>query len=120
MPQCQTRRGALTTRIVPKERRAHAAQPLVVLYVAIALSGFCALVGEVVWTRALALLFASTVYTFSIVLAVFLSGLGLGSVVGSVLVRGIGSPRIALGWCQLLVVGGVLVRGDAATDDSGK
>src|SRR4051812_13316536 len=40
------------------------------IYLSIALSGFCALAAEVLWTRMLALIFGATVYTFSIVLAV--------------------------------------------------
>jgi predicted membrane-bound spermidine synthase len=47
--------------------------------VSIALSGFCAMAAEVVWTRMLSLIFGATVYTFSIVLAVFLTGLGMGA-----------------------------------------
>ena len=34
---------------------------------------------EVIWTRILSLLFGATVYTFSLILAVFLVGLGIGS-----------------------------------------
>ena len=57
------------------------------IYVAIALSGLCALGAEVVWTRLLSLMLGATVYTFSIILAVFLIGLGIGSSVGSFLAR---------------------------------
>jgi spermidine synthase len=71
------------------------------IYVAIALSGLTALGSEVVWTRILSLLFGATTYTFSLILAVFLVGLGIGSTVGSALARTVTSPRIALGWCQL-------------------
>ena len=46
------------------------------IYVAIALSGMTALGAEVVWTRILSLLFGATTYTFSLILAVFLVGLG--------------------------------------------
>ena len=46
------------------------------IYVAIALSGLTALGAEVVWTRVLSLLFGATTYTFSLILAVFLVGLG--------------------------------------------
>ena len=53
------------------------------VYVAIALSGMTALGAEVVWTRLLSLLFGATVYTFSLILAVFLVGLGIGSSVGA-------------------------------------
>ena len=38
-----------------------------------------ALGAEVVWTRLLSLLLGGTVYTFSLILAVFLIGLGIGS-----------------------------------------
>ncbi len=74
------------------------------VYVAIALSGSSALGAEVIWTRQLSLLLGATVYTFSIILAVFLVGLGIGSSVGSVLARGRTSPRLLLGWCQMLLV----------------
>jgi spermidine synthase len=57
------------------------------VYTAIALSGLCALGAEVVWTRLLALMLGATVYTFSIILAVFLIGLGIGSSAGSVWMR---------------------------------
>jgi spermidine synthase len=77
------------------------------VYVAIALSGLCALGAEVVWTRLVSLLLGGTVYTFSIILAVFLIGLGIGSAVGSVLARSAKSPRAALGICQMLIAGGV-------------
>ena len=72
------------------------------VFVAIGLSGFCALAGEAVWTRILALLFGGSVYTFSIVLAVFLVGLGIGSSLGSLISRTIQRPIAALGWCQLI------------------
>ena len=87
--------------------RTPAAASGAVVYVAIGISGFCALAGEVVWTRVLGLLFAATVYTFSIVLAVFLSGLGLGSAAGAILSRLVARPRLALGWCQILLVGAI-------------
>jgi len=77
------------------------------VYVAIALSGMSALGAEVVWTRLLSLMLGATVYTFSIILAVFLVGLGIGSGVGSVLARSIPRPRIALGCCQLLLTAAV-------------
>ena len=69
----------------PRRRRAraHAAGRRAV-YLAIALSGLSALGAEVVWTRLLSLLLGGTVYTFSIILAVFLVGLGIGSSVGGV------------------------------------
>jgi spermidine synthase len=75
-------------------------------YIAIALSGLAALGAEVVWTRTLSLMLGASVYTFSIILAVFLIALGFGSSVGSFMSRS-GRPRVALGWTQLLVAAGV-------------
>jgi spermidine synthase len=71
------------------------------VYIAIALSGLTALGSEVVWTRVLSLMFGATTYTFSLILAVFLVGLGIGSSLGSAMARNLSNPRIALGWCQL-------------------
>ncbi len=73
------------------------------VYLAIGLSGACALAAEVVWTRLLSLTFGASVYTFSMILAVFLTGLGIGSATGAWLARVIASPRRALAWCQLLL-----------------
>ncbi|HYL39014.1 MAG TPA: fused MFS/spermidine synthase [Bryobacteraceae bacterium] len=77
------------------------------VYWAIALSGACALGAEVIWTRLLGLLLGATVYTFSIILAVFLVGIGLGSGAGSLLARSLTRPRLALGWCQMLLTAGI-------------
>ncbi len=77
------------------------------VYVVIGLSGLCALSAEVVWTRLLSLLLGATVYTFSIILAVFLVGLGLGSSAGSLLARSTQRPRALLGACQLLLAAAV-------------
>jgi spermidine synthase len=70
---------------------------------AIAISGFCALASEVMWTRLLSLILGGTVYTFAIILAVFLFGLGVGSTGGSLIARQSANPRAAFGICQVLV-----------------
>jgi len=75
---------------------------------AMALSGFCALSAEVVWTRYLTLTFGATVYSFSIILAVFLIGLGAGSSVGAALAARVRRPALGLAICQGLVVLAVL------------
>ena len=69
------------------------------IYVAIGISGMTALAAEVIWTRILSLLYGGTVYTFSLILAVFLLGLGIGSSVGSALVaqHGASAPGAGLG-----------------------
>src|SRR5207244_7766588 len=90
------------------ERLERARPPFVnaTIYLAIALSGFCALTGEVVWTRLLGLLFGGTGYTFSMIVAVFLIGLGLGSSLGALVSKAV-NPRAAFGWCQILIVAAV-------------
>ena len=71
------------------------------VYVVIALSGLTGLASQVIWVRLLSLLFGATTYTFSLILAVFLFGLGIGSSVGASIARNSTSPRAALGWCQM-------------------
>jgi spermidine synthase len=77
------------------------------IYIAIGLSGLTALGAEVVWTRLLSLLLGATVYTFSIILAVFLLGLSAGSAFGSFLVRRIRQPRFALAGAQVFIAASV-------------
>jgi spermidine synthase len=77
------------------------------IYLTIALSGMTALASEAVWTRVLSLLLGATTYTFSLILASFLAGLGIGSSVGSMVGRQINDPRKALGICQLLLTVGI-------------
>ena len=76
------------------------------VYITIALSGACALGGEVVWTRLMGYLMGATVYVFSIILAVFLTGLAIGSALGSAALRAV-RPKLALAWCQILLCGAI-------------
>jgi spermidine synthase len=77
------------------------------VYAAIALSGMTALGAEVVWTRLFTLLLGGTTYTFSIILSVFLIGIGLGSSAGSYAARQLTRPRLALGLVQLLLIAAI-------------
>ena len=77
------------------------------IYVTIGLSGMTALAAEVIWTRILSLLYGGTVYTFSLILAVFLLGLGIGSSIGSAISRNIARPRLALAWVQMMLAGAI-------------
>jgi spermidine synthase len=91
-------------------RQATAAVPgksVATVYIAISLSGLCALAAEATWTRMLGLLFGASVYALSIIVAVFLVGLGIGSAIGALLCRILVSPRMALGWCQWLAAGAI-------------
>ena len=85
------------------------------VHFAIALSGMSALGAEVVWTRLLALILGPTVYTFSIILAVFLVGLGIGGSVGGLLARVSARPRVLLGGCQALLAIAIAWAAYAAT-----
>ncbi len=77
------------------------------VYAVIAMSGFTALGSEVVWTRLLSLLLGATVYSFSIILAVFLAGLGIGSGAGSLLARTCSKPRLVLCLLQMSLVAAI-------------
>jgi spermidine synthase len=75
--------------------------PHTAVYIAIALSGLAALGAEVIWTRILSLLFGGTVYTFSLIAAAFLCGLGIGSAIGAWLARYSERPGMLLAGGQL-------------------
>jgi spermidine synthase len=85
--------------------RALVAPEATLVYIAIGISGMTALACQVLWTRLLSLLFGATVYAFSLILGVFLLGLGIGSSLGAAIARGTSRPRVALGWCQMLLAG---------------
>jgi len=74
------------------------------VYTTIAASGAAALGAEVVWTRLLGLMIGATVYTFSIILAGFLLGIGIGGAGGSWIARKGWAPRWALAICQFALV----------------
>jgi spermidine synthase len=77
------------------------------VYLATALSGMTALAAEVVWTRQLSLVIGGTTYAFSLILAAFLVGIGLGSAAASIIARDARRARRALGWCQALLALGI-------------
>lgn len=77
------------------------------IYVAAMMSGFTALGAEVVWTRQLSLLFGASVYTFSLILAIFLAGLGIGGYVGTRLARRSHAATATLGLIQALLAGAI-------------
>ena len=61
----------------PSDRADHAFGALFIF----AVSGFCAMAYEVIWTRLLGLIIGPTTYSFTLVLATFIIGLGLGSLI---------------------------------------
>ena len=94
--------GTPTAAAVPAWRGPNAA-----VYLAIGISGACALGAQVIWTRNLALLLGGTVYTFSLILGTMLLGLGIGSSFGSAIARTTRDPRRALVFCQVLAIAGM-------------
>lgn len=76
------------------------------------LSGLTSFVLQVSWTRILALVFGSSVYAFSLILVIFLLGLGVGAVGGAYLVRRFPRARTGLAWC-LVGSGGIALLGQA-------
>jgi spermidine synthase len=99
--------GAPSSNPAPKKETGVQGKRVWLVYVTIALSGMTALGAEVVWTRLLSLTLGATVYAFSIILAVFLFGLGIGSGIGSALARRNAGTAAALGWCQFLLTAAV-------------
>jgi spermidine synthase len=102
-------RSSPATGSVEPVKGAASSAPLAV-YLTIAISGAGALGAEVVWTRLLGMLLGSTVYVFAIILAIFLAGLAIGSALGAWTAKGLADPgraRVALGWCQLLLVAAI-------------
>lgn len=67
----------------------------------VALSGGLAMVYEVAWTRALALVLGSSVYAFTVMLTTFLVGLAGGSYLLARRVDRLAEPGLALGLLQL-------------------
>jgi spermidine synthase len=100
-------RSAAYEPITPEPMDAAREKNAWLVYAAIAISGATALAAEVIWTRILSLLYGGTVYTFALILAVFLLGLGIGSSIGSALARSVERPRLALAWCQMLLAGAI-------------
>jgi spermidine synthase len=66
-------------------------------------SGVCALVYQVMWLRLLSLVFGVTVYAASTVLAGFMAGLGVGSLVAGRYASRVSRPLVAFGIAEALV-----------------
>lgn len=64
-------------------------------------SGVAALVYEVVWIRALSLVFSITVYSLTTVLCAFMAGLALGSMIGAFMADRSRRPLRVFGWLEL-------------------
>ncbi len=68
-----------------------------------AISGFCSIAYEIIWTRILVLIINSTVYAFSIILIIFLAGIAIGSAVGTKLVNKFNEAELFIGFSEIFV-----------------
>jgi spermidine synthase len=66
-------------------------------------SGFCALVYQVLWLRQLSLVFGVTIHAASTVLAAFMMGLAVGSLLAGRLARRIVRPLAAFGLVEIMI-----------------
>jgi len=78
--------------------------PFGVWLVLYGISGFIALALEILWFRVVDVAVKSTAYTFGTVLAVYLIGLGIGTLIGIALLRRVSAPHRAFLLCQVAVV----------------
>ena len=96
------RQGAAPATAAEAPTRTARADHVGAIYVAAGVSGMTALAAEVLWTRHLSLLLGGTVYTFALILAVLLLGLGVGSAAGAAAGKRV-DARLALASCQALL-----------------
>ncbi len=64
--------------------------------------GFCNLAAEVLWTQMFSIVFLNDTYIFTVILMVFLFGVGAGSLFGDLAFRRLKNPAFLLGFLQVL------------------
>lgn len=75
----------------------------VIIITSFAVSGFCSLAYEVLWTRIFSLVLGSSVYAFTVMLATFLAGIGFGSLIFSPFVDRLKKPVFWFGVFEVLI-----------------
>lgn len=90
----------------PKADRSAASVPMAsnvrwAVMIAFALSGFSAMVYQIAWTRALIMSIGSSTYAFTCILAGFILGLGVGSLLTARRVDRWHNPVLVFGWLEL-------------------
>jgi spermidine synthase len=95
----------------PSPRKRASALPPAPVAAALVLtaSGFAALVHEVAWTRVIALVVGPTTYAFTVMVSIFIVGLGAGSWLGTWLLGRLRSPLALLAWAQIVAALGAVV-----------
>ncbi|MGB3565419.1 MAG: fused MFS/spermidine synthase, partial [Thermoanaerobaculia bacterium] len=71
--------------------------------VGIGLSGFCALAYEVFWTRMLNLFLNNNIYSFTAILATFLAGIALGSLLYTKFLSRVGRPVVLFAGIEIAI-----------------
>ncbi|PKN64748.1 MAG: hypothetical protein CVU57_13095 [Deltaproteobacteria bacterium HGW-Deltaproteobacteria-15] len=72
-----------------------------VVLIGLGVSGFCGLCYEVLWTRLLLLMVDNSVYSFTVILSVFLSGIAIGSLLLAPFAKRLSNPTLVFGLSQL-------------------
>ncbi len=77
--------------------------PNLLIVASFALSGFCSLSYEVLWTRVFSLVLGSSVYAFTVMLATFLAGIGFGSILFAPVVDRLKRPLVWFGVLEAII-----------------
>ncbi len=109
-PQQNRKSGIDTDKSLPTVNPSEFMLPMRLVLWGIGVSGFCALGYEVLWTRVLSIIFGASVFSFTIVLAAFLSGIAMGSELYGILPkifrgknRGVRSSVVWFGIVQIVI-----------------
>lgn len=86
----------------PEDANAGRSRTRAILMIGYGLSGAAALIYEIAWTRTLSMTLGTTTYAFTTMLATFLGGLALGSILYTK-TRRIGTPLERFVWLQVIV-----------------
>lgn len=79
--------------------------PRAVLLIVFTVSGICALLYQLIWQRALLLIYGSNIESVTMVVSAFMLGLGLGSLVGGAISKRPGIPLLFLFGCVEILIG---------------
>lgn len=79
--------------------------PRPVLLTVFTVSGICALLYQLIWQRALLLIYGSNIESVTMVVSAFMLGLGLGSLVGGAISKRPGVPLLFLFGCVEILIG---------------
>jgi len=81
--------------------RVHSETTLTMVLIGIGVSGFCALAYEVFWARMLNLFLHNNIYSFTAILATFLTGIALGSLIYSKFLSKIANQVALFVWMEI-------------------